>query len=310
MKIVKILCIVLVLQPTASCAWKLAIFNNTTYKAYVEVNYVLCSKDYNIIIEPKKTALVDAKDCLVNMIGGVLIGKGPKVYLPAWNVPGGHRDFAITIAKQPNGKYDFNAYYGDQRINFGEPALNKALSKENIEKAGKEIETAFASFGKTLEKQVADPIVAAGDEILARFKDCSEVVALGSEWAAKKSAYETALGVLAVTQQVNDADPLQYGVYLTKEAALLGLDAGKLGAEGLAHMIEGMGVIIGGGFNITEVAFDVQVADLVQGKLPLLQIKGVFFGKQRVVSLQFDVNNPEKSMETLVKELIKMVPGV
>lgn len=207
--------------------------------------------------------------------------------------------------------------------------LEKAFSKESFDKVGqdinkaviKPIETAFVSlgkgiekgfvdFGRLFEKEVINPIVAAGDVIVSKFKDCSAVVALGSEWAAKKSAYEAAQGALLVANEINNADPLQYGVIAAKEAALLGLDAGKLGAEGLAHVMEGMGVLIGGGFNITEVSFDVQANDLAQGKLPLFKIKGFFFGKFCDMSFQFDVNNPEKSMEAVVKELIKIVPGV
>lgn len=207
--------------------------------------------------------------------------------------------------------------------------LEKAFSKESFDKAGqdinravikpietafvnlgKDIEKGFIDFGRLFEKEVINPVVAAGDVILSKFKDCGDVVALGSEWAAKKSAYEAAQGSLMVVNEINEADPLQYGVIAVKEAALLGLDAGKLGAEGLAHMMEGMGVLIGGGFNITEVSFDVQANDLVQGKLPLFKIKGYFFGKFCDMSFQFDVNKPEESFMSIVKELIKIVPGV
>jgi hypothetical protein len=326
--------IVFLTMTTTIFGWNLPIFNKTPYGAWVGVEYVGCRTD-NVVIPAGKQINVDAKACLVKKIGVALVTKPgnvkKNVYIN-WEVPA-HRDFWATIAQQPNGTFNINADYSQGGIkqdfiklgqdinkNVGKP-LEQAFSKESLEKANKEIKTAFVGLGKDIvkgfvdfgqlfEKQVVNPIVSAGDVIVSKFKECSAVIALGSEWAAKKSAYEAAQGAVLATQQINDADPLQYGVYAAKQAALLGLDAGKLGAEGLAHMVEGIGVVIGGGFNITELLFDVQATDLAQGKLPLFQIKGIFFGKPCQFTFQFDVNNPEKSMEAVVKELIKLVPGV
>ncbi len=331
--------IAFLVTPTIAFAWYLPIRNNSPYNGQFDVHYPGCSSD-TVVVPSGQEVNVNAKGCLATQINGHLVqGGGKPVIRLAWS-SSGHRDFSITIADRGDGQFVLHpSYLGVIDLinrDFVKP-IEKAFSKESFEKLGndinrevikpiekevikpiettfvklgKDIEKGFLDFGALFQKEVINPIVAAGDVILSKFNDCGQVVALGSEWAAKKSAYESAQGALLVVNEINEADPLQYGVIAAKEAALLGLDAGKLGAEGLAHMMEGIGAIIGGGFNITEVSFDVQAADLVQGKLPLFQIKGFFFGKACEFKFQFDVNSPEKSMEAIVKELIKIVPGV
>ncbi|MBS1986721.1 hypothetical protein JST99_02210 [Candidatus Dependentiae bacterium] len=330
--------------------WILPIGNATPYVTRVEVAYPGCRSDRIVLAPGQQINVNAAGCLVnqIGMVfEKAQPGNPPKDVSLNWQVSG-HRDFWATLRKKADGTLTLEADYGKGPIQqaFVKPIvetfnqlgdevkdaiapIEKAFSKESFEKLGndinkeiikpiettfvklgKDIEKGFLDFGALFQKEVINPVVAAGDVILSKFKDCSQVVALGSEWAAKKSAFESAQGALLVVNEINEADPLQYGVIAVQEAALLGLDAGKLGAEGLAHMMEGIGAIIGGGFNITEVSFDVQAADLVQGKLPLFQIKGFFFGKACNFTFQFDVNNPEKSMESIVKELIKIVPGV
>lgn len=344
------LLIALLIVPTAVFGWYLPLRNNSPYKGQFDVHYPGCSSDTVVVQPGQEVQVNAKGCLATRINGHLVQGGGKPVIHLSWSSSGhrdfsvtivdkGNGNFvihpsylgAIDLIRRDLVKPTEKAFVQlGQDINkeIIKP-LEKAFSKESFDKAGqdinravikpietafvglgKDIEKGFINFGRLFEKDVINPIVAAGDVILSKFKDCGDVVALGSEWAAKKSAFEAAQGALLVANEINNADPLQYGVIAVKEAALLGLDAGKLGAEGLAHMMEGMGVLIGGGFNITEVSFDLQANDLAQGKLPLFKIKGYFFGKWCDMSFQFDVNNPEKSFESIVKELIKIVPGV
>lgn len=56
----------------AAFGWNLAINNQTPYEAHVWVYYNACNYDYRII-KPGAIAHVNAKDCLVKRLEGVLV---------------------------------------------------------------------------------------------------------------------------------------------------------------------------------------------------------------------------------------------
>lgn len=96
--------------------WKLPLINSSPYPAWVTVSYPGCSSD-NVVIQPSKTAMVNAHDCLVNKIGVALVtvpGDTSKNIYINWEVSG-HRDFVAIIAKQPDGTFNINALYGKDR---------------------------------------------------------------------------------------------------------------------------------------------------------------------------------------------------
>lgn len=149
--------------PSVVFGWILVVGNTTPYPAWVTVSYPGCSSD-NVVIQPSKQANIDAKGCLVNEIGVALVtvpGDASKNIHLNWQVPG-HRDFWITIAKQPNGGFSLNADYGKGPI---QEAFVKPIEKAFVQ-LGQDIDThvlkptekAFVQLGHDINKEVIQPI--------------------------------------------------------------------------------------------------------------------------------------------------------
>lgn len=245
------------------------------------------------------------KRIVIGLLGAVLLIVGAKSY--AWNPfkKSSYNKLSSSIKSAANSV----ANETTKAANVVAKETTKAAdaTKESIVSVAQDTYKGMRVFGNVLKKEIADPVVDAGDTVIKKLKDCGEVVALGSEWAAKKAAYEAALGVLQATREMAVVDPRVFGQYAGYVAATAGLEAGKLSAQGIAKMMEGIGALAGGAFNITEVSFDAQATDLAAGKLPIFVLKGVFCGSRQTIKFQFDVKNAFESMNGVVKDVLHTI---
>ena len=174
----------------------------------------------------------------------------------------------------------------------------------------------FHDVGETIADTFDDAIKA-----LKRTPACAEVVTKGIEWSAMRGAYEVAKGTLEVSKTLQVLDPritkLQTeiagletaltGIDATVAAGSAGVDvvaaAGSWGVQTISDLGNVVGTLLASGFNIQKLEFEMNVADIKAGKLPMVGVGGVFAGKKIDTQIQLNFKDIKASLVSLAKTL-------
>ena len=174
----------------------------------------------------------------------------------------------------------------------------------------------FEDVGEKISNTFDDAINA-----LKRTPACAEVVAKGIEWSAMRGSYEVAKGTLELSKTLQVLDPriskLQTeiagletaltGIDATVAAGSAGVDvvaaAGSWGIQTISDVGNVVGTLLASGFNIQKLEFEINVADIKAGKLPMVGIGGVFAGKKIDTQLQLNFKDVKASLVSLAKSL-------
>jgi len=166
------------------------------------------------------------------------------------------------------------------------------------------INTAWNPFDgndwKHLGNQIKGGLQKAGNKIkdginkgIDKTKACSEVVALGSEWAAKQAGLQTAKGVLNASETLQKSDPRLVGLLTAEKAAVAALevaqgtlDVAQKASEGIAKTTKFMGDIASQGFNIETISFKTTSEQLIKSESPPLTITGTIAGQHFDTTIQ------------------------
>jgi len=142
-------------------------------------------------------------------------------------------------------------------------------------------------------------------------KACAEVVALGTEWAAKQGGLQAAKGTLKAAETLQKTDPRLVGLLTAQKAATLALDAAKVtlvaaekASEGIAKATKLVGDIASKGFSVDSITFETTSKDLMEQKPLSLHIIGTIAGK-RFNAIVKDINfsNADSFVSSILKNL-------
>lgn len=142
-------------------------------------------------------------------------------------------------------------------------------------------------------------------------KACSEVVSLGSEWAAKQAAFQTAKGALTASEQLQKADPRLTGLLVAEKSAQLGLKAAEEGlsvaqkaSEGIAAGTKLLGDIASNAFNIESMSFETTSEQLMKNESPPIKVVGTIAGQHFDITIQgVDFSNSDTFVNSVLKNL-------
>jgi hypothetical protein len=182
-------------------------------------------------------------------------------------------------------------------------------------------------FGDFLQK-VGTGIYSSYDDAvntLKRIPACADVVSKGIEWSAMQATYYTAQGTLEVAKTLQQADPrlaaLQAKI-TASQAAITGLEAtmaagsagvditaaaGRWGVQTLADLGNIVGLLLTRGINIQHAEFSMNLAEAKVGKLPMVNLGGIFAGKQVDLNLQINFKDIPATLINLSNALKTIV---
>jgi hypothetical protein len=186
--------------------------------------------------------------------------------------------------------------------------------KGGFENLGDKVSEAFKKGIKFLDKTFhsAKDLVS---EAFTKVKECVAVVGLGTEWASKRAAYETAKAALESANKLNALDPrlvsLDVAEATTKATIDLlqkSLDAAQSSAQALSKALQGLSVATGKGINIRSMSFEAYMSKLLDSaKGPRVSIDVVIFGQNVKKEVELDLSRPKSAAQALLKEILKEV---
>lgn len=179
-----------------------------------------------------------------------------------------------------------------------------------------DVETFFKDAGQKITTTYDDAMNA-----IKRAPACAEVVTKGLEWSALQAAYYSAKGTLEVSKTLQHADPrimaLQTKI-TALQASLKGIDAttatgsagvdivsaaGKWGVKTISDLGGVVGSLLVSGINIQRAEFDVNLADVKAGKMPMVGLTGIFAGKKLDLNVQIDFKDIPKSLVNIANAI-------
>jgi len=171
---------------------------------------------------------------------------------------------------------------------------------------------------KNLGNKIKSGLNTAGDKIKEGFnegidktKACTEVVALGTQWATMEAGLQTAKGILQASEKLQKADPRLLGLLTAEKAANVAftaaqgtLDLAQKASEGIAKATKLMGDIASEGFNIDSISFKSTSEQLMKSEpLPLI-ITGTIVGRHFETTIKnVDFSSSNAFVSSILKNL-------
>lgn len=160
-------------------------------------------------------------------------------------------------------------------------------------------------------QEAANKIKGGVQQGVDKAKACSEVVSLGSEWAAKQGVFQTAKAALTASEQLQKADPRLLGLLGAEKSAQLSLDAAEEGlkvaqkaSEGIAMGTKLLGDLASAAFNVQSMSFQTTSDQLMKNESPPIKVAGTIAGKHFDVTIQgVDFSDSDAFVNSVLKNL-------
>jgi len=174
-----------------------------------------------------------------------------------------------------------------------ESAWDSFSPKDKVSKAGTQALTEGVSKG------------------IEKTKACADVVALGTEWAAKQAGLQTAKGVLKAAETLQKTDPRLVGLLIAQKTASAALDAAQgtlfvaqKASEVIAKATKLAGDIVSKGFSVDSITFNTTSKELMAQKPLTLRITGTIAGQHFNTTVK-DINfsNVDSFVTSILKNL-------
>lgn len=184
--------------------------------------------------------------------------------------------------------------------------------KGGFESAGKEIKEAFEKGVKFLGKTFHDAKDLV-EEAFTKVTECVSVVGLGTKWASKKAAYETAKATLEAAKELQMLDPRLVSLQAAEETAKAALEAGKksldaaqLSAKAFSEVLKKLSAAAGKGINIKSMSFEGYMSKLLaSAKGPRITINAVVFGQNIKKDVEVDFSKPAAAAKKIMRDILK-----
>lgn len=146
---------------------------------------------------------------------------------------------------------------------------------------------------------------------LDKAKACSEVVALGSEWAAKQAGLQAAKKILITSETLQKTDPRLVGLLTAEKSAEAALkvaqgtlEAAQKASEGIAKGTKLMGDIVSQGFNIESISFKSTSEQLMKNEPLPFNIVGTIAGRHFDTTIKgVDFSSSDAFVSSILKNL-------
>lgn len=201
------------------------------------------------------------------------------------------------------------------------------FSKSDWEDVGNKIKGGFETIGDKFKDAFEKGVEFAGtvyhdakslgEMIFKKIVSCTKIVGLGTEWTAKKAAYETAKATLEAGDKLKVLDPrvlaLQTSEIAAKaslEVAQKTLDAAQKSAEIVSKSMDLLATGLKKGFNVKKVSIEANLSELIKAKTPTITLQAEMFGQTvNLNNVSFDFSNQVESAKNLMLQILGKVKG-
>lgn len=172
----------------------------------------------------------------------------------------------------------------------------------------------FSGWGNKIKKGVTtitNKVKEGFNKGVDKAKACAEVVTLGTEWAAKQAALQTAKGVLEAAKKLQKTDPRLIGLLTAQKTAEIALDAAQktldiaqTASSGIAKATQLLSDIVSKGFVVDSITFQTTSEDLLKQKPLPLHIIGTIAGQHfDKVMHDLDFSSSDSFIKSILKNL-------